>query len=73
MQAIQAVGKRMDLDYAGIDFSIMPDGRILVFEANPSMLVHPENILGPLEHKNIYVRRILDAFEDLLGRSISHG
>lgn len=71
MQAIHAIGARMDLDYAGIDFSIMPDGRILVFEANPTMLAHPENSLGVLEHKNVYVRRIFDAFEDLLKRSIS--
>jgi len=70
MQAIQAIGARMDLDYAGIDFSIMPDGRILVFEANPTMLVHPENISGPLVHKNVYVHRILDAFEDMLVRSV---
>ena len=71
MQAIQSIGASMDLDYAGIDFSIMPDGRILVFEANTSMLVHPENASGPLAHKNVYVRRILDAFEELLQRSIS--
>ncbi len=70
MQALQAIGTRMDLDYAGIDFSIMPDGRILVFEANPTMLVHPENNSGPLAHKNIYVRKILDAFENLLERSV---
>ena len=69
MEAIRAVGARMDLDYAGIDFSIMPDGRILVFEANPAMLVHPENSPGPLAHKNIHVRRILDAFEAMLDRS----
>ena len=71
MQAIQAIGKRMDLDYAGIDFSIMPDGRILVFEANPTMLVHPESATGALAHKNTYVGEILNAFEKLLGRSIS--
>jgi len=68
MRAIEAIGKRLDLDYAGIDFSILPDGRILVFEANPTMLVHPENESGPLNHKNVYVRQILDAFENLLER-----
>ena len=69
-QAIHAIGNRMDLDYAGIDFSIMPNGQILVFEANPTMLVHPEKTSGALAHKNVYVRQILDAFEDLLKRSI---
>jgi tetratricopeptide (TPR) repeat protein len=69
MRAIEAVGSRMDLDYAGIDFSILPDGRILVFEANATMLVHPEAASGVLAHKNIYIRRILDAFAALLKRT----
>jgi tetratricopeptide (TPR) repeat protein len=70
MQAIAAIGAKMDLDYAGIDFSILPDGRILVFEANPTMLAHPENAAGVLQHKNVYIQRILDAFEDLLTRAV---
>ncbi len=40
--AIDAIGRRLGLDYAGIDFAILPDGRVLVFEANATMLVHPE-------------------------------
>ncbi|HWZ47144.1 MAG TPA: tetratricopeptide repeat protein [Herbaspirillum sp.] len=69
MQAIQAIGRRLDLDYAGIDFSLLPDGRILVFEANTSMLVHPEIVPSVLEHKNVYIQRIFDAFEALLQRT----
>jgi tetratricopeptide (TPR) repeat protein len=69
MQALRAIGARMDLDYAGIDFSIMPDRRLLVFEANPTMLVHPEIDAGVLGHKNIHVQRIYDAFENLLQRA----
>jgi Flp pilus assembly protein TadD len=42
MAALRAIGGRLDLDYAGIDFALLPDGRILVFEANATMLVHPE-------------------------------
>ena len=68
MNAIRLIGTRMDLDYAGVDFSILADGRILVFEANPTMLVHPEKPQGTLGHKNAYVRRIFDAFEGLLKR-----
>ena len=40
--AIMAIGQRLGLDYGGIDFGILPDGRVLVFEANATMLVHPE-------------------------------
>jgi Flp pilus assembly protein TadD len=68
MEAIRSIGARMDLEYSGIDFSIMRDGRILVFEANPTMLVHPESIGGPVEHKNEYVFRIQERFEQMLKR-----
>lgn len=68
MRAIAAIAARMDLDYAGIDFTLLPDGRILVFEANPTMLAHPEDPAGPLAHKNVSTQRIFDAFEALLER-----
>jgi tetratricopeptide (TPR) repeat protein len=63
MDAIRAIGDRLDLDFAGIDFSILPDGRVLVFEANATMLVHPENEPGPFAYRNPAVHGILDAFE----------
>jgi hypothetical protein len=36
-RAIAAVGRRLDLDYAGIDFTVLQDGRVPVFEANATM------------------------------------
>jgi hypothetical protein len=60
-RAICEVGRRMDLDFAGVDFAMLPDGRALVFEANAAMLVHPEPD-GPLSHKNPFVARIVEAF-----------
>jgi Flp pilus assembly protein TadD len=64
--AICAIAQRLDLDYAGIDFSILPDGRVLVFEANATMLVHPEPDGGALAHKNSHVNAIIGAFEQML-------
>jgi tetratricopeptide (TPR) repeat protein len=61
--AITRIGQRLDLDYCGLDFSLLPDGRVLVFEANATMLVHPEDGGGPLAAKNPAVRRIIDAFQ----------
>jgi tetratricopeptide (TPR) repeat protein len=63
LSALAAIGARLDLDYAGIDFSILPDGRVLVFEANATMVVHPETDDGPLAYKNQAVRDILAAFD----------
>jgi glutathione synthase/RimK-type ligase-like ATP-grasp enzyme len=64
-KAIAAIGRRLDLDYAGIDFTLLADGRVLVFEANATMLIHPESPDGVLAHKNAFVQRIVDAFEQL--------
>ena len=64
--AITRIGERLDLDYCGLDFSLLPDGRVLVFEANAAMLVHPEDEDGPLAGKNPAVRRIIDAFQGRL-------
>lgn len=69
-RAIEQIGRRLDVDYGGVDFALMPGGDILVFEANTTMLVHPEAVEGPLAHKNLYVKRIFDAFETLLERTL---
>ena len=61
-RAICEVGKRLDLDFAGVDFAVLSDGRALLFEANATMYVHPEPSDGALAHKNRFVQRILEAF-----------
>ena len=67
---LHEVGRRIDLDYGGIDFSVLPDGSLLFFEANATMLVHPEEAEGPLRTKNPFIQRILDAFETSLLRRL---
>ncbi|HEY1753172.1 MAG TPA: tetratricopeptide repeat protein [Caulobacteraceae bacterium] len=64
--AVAAIGAAMDLDYAGVDFSLLPDGRVLLFEANATMLVHPEAPEGPFAHKNTSIERIFTAFREML-------
>lgn len=64
--AVQAIGAAMGLDYAGADFSLLPDGRVLLFEANATMLVHPEAPDGVLAHKNPAIERIFEAFRAML-------
>jgi hypothetical protein len=68
MAAVAAIGRRLDLDYGGVDLALLADGRVLVFEANATMLVHRERNNGPLAHKNSCVQRIVDAFEELQER-----
>ncbi len=63
---MQNIGAAMGLDYAGVDFTLLSDGRVLLFEANASMLVHPEAPDGPLAHKNLAIERIFEAFRRML-------
>jgi len=65
MAALRAIGARLDLDYAGVDFSILPNGSVLVFEANATMLAHRETE-PVLRFKNTHVQAIFDAFEAML-------
>jgi tetratricopeptide (TPR) repeat protein len=69
--ALERIGRALNLDYAGIDFSVLADGRVLVFEANATMLVHPEDEAGVLAYKNPYVRNILDAFNAMLTTGVT--
>jgi Flp pilus assembly protein TadD len=39
--ALSAISAKLGLDYGGIDFSLTPDGKILVFEANATMAIVP--------------------------------
>jgi hypothetical protein len=40
MTALRRLSERMDLDYAGVDFALAPDGSVLVFEANATMTIN---------------------------------
>jgi len=66
LAAIEAIGNRLDLDYAGVDFALLPDGRILVFEANATMLVHLHDAQEDFPYKHQVVPAILEAFEAML-------
>lgn len=67
MAAIEAIARRLDMEYAGIDFSVLPDGRVLVFETNATMsVVSPEAADFP--YKPAYVENIFAAIEAMLER-----
>lgn len=67
--AVREIGRRIGLDWCGIDFARLDDGRVLVFEANATMNVHPEPNEGVLAYKNPAVYAIVDAFEVMLARA----
>ena len=68
MDAITAIARRMDMDYAGIDFSLLADGRVIVFEANATMLVHLHDPIDQFPYKYVHVPAIIAAFEAMVAR-----
>jgi tetratricopeptide (TPR) repeat protein/glutathione synthase/RimK-type ligase-like ATP-grasp enzyme len=66
--AVREAARRLDLDYGGMDCAVTRDGRVLVFEANASMLVHLDDSREAFAYKHAHVPRIVDAMTALVLR-----
>jgi tetratricopeptide (TPR) repeat protein len=64
--SLDAIRVAIGLDFFGIDCGLDRDGRLVVFEANATMLVHNNN--HALPYKSAHARRIKAAFARLLAR-----
>lgn len=67
IDGLRAVAERLGLDYGGIDFGLLADGRVLIFEANATMAIVPP----PVEHMWQY-RRPASDLALLAARSMLH-
>ncbi len=70
MTAITQVARRLDLEFAGIDCALLPDGRVLLFEANATMNVHLNDPPDLFAYKHRFVPRIFAAFTAMLERRL---
>jgi tetratricopeptide (TPR) repeat protein len=64
--ALRGVAAAVGLEYFGIDCAIGPDGRLIVFEADPAMLVHTTDPIDLYPYKHEYVPRIYRAVEAMI-------
>jgi len=64
--AVDEVARRLDLDYGGIDCALLPDGRVLLFEANACMLLHLDESAQAFGYKHRAVPPIREAFTRLV-------
>jgi tetratricopeptide (TPR) repeat protein/glutathione synthase/RimK-type ligase-like ATP-grasp enzyme len=71
MATLDAIRRKVGLDYFGIDCSLDAEGRVVVFEVNASMLIHLHN--KDFEYKTPHVMKIKHAFERLLQRRANEG
>jgi Flp pilus assembly protein TadD/glutathione synthase/RimK-type ligase-like ATP-grasp enzyme len=65
--ALRAIARATGLDYGGVDCGLDRDGRVVVFEANASMLVHDEKD-ETFAYKNQYIAKIKNAFDAMMAR-----
>ncbi len=69
--AFSAIGERIGLDYLGIDCGETPDGRLLVFEADNSMVVHAMDPVDLYPYKVPQMHKVFTAFRDMLARRVA--
>lgn len=65
-ETLENIARSVGLEYFGIDCSIDRDGRVLVFEADPAMLVHSSDPPELYPYKAAFVPRIYRAIEAML-------
>jgi hypothetical protein len=74
MAALEQIQGALGLDYAGIDFGLSPDGDVLLFEANATMVVNPPEPDERWAYRRPAVERIFGAVRRmLLGKAVRHG
>jgi glutathione synthase/RimK-type ligase-like ATP-grasp enzyme len=66
MAALERVRRTLALDFGGIDFALAPDGRIVVFEANATMVVPLPGEDARWEYRRAPIDRIYGAVRALL-------
>jgi glutathione synthase/RimK-type ligase-like ATP-grasp enzyme len=65
--ALDEVAERLGLDFFGIDFGILDDGRAVLFEANATMNFFPVVDFPPFEHIQAVIDPAREALLRLLG------
>lgn len=71
ISALKHISQTLALDYCGIDFGLDQDGNILLYEANPTMVVIPPTHEQRWDYKRAAIENVLAAAKKmLLGRLI---
>ncbi|MDP9025869.1 MAG: hypothetical protein M3N13_10905 [Candidatus Eremiobacteraeota bacterium] len=71
--ALEDVARAIDLDYVGIDCTLLSDGSMLIFEADTAMLVHDEDDAGVFAYKRVAVAKIRNALSAMIARRADAG
>jgi hypothetical protein len=66
---LDALAKRVGLDYFGIDCGETPEGELLIFEADVAMIVHAMDPPDLFPYKGPQMRKVFEAFRAMLERA----
>ena len=66
LAALEAIGRMLGLDYAGVDFGLGTDGSLLLFEANATMVINPPDPDPIWDYRRAPILAALDAAKRLL-------
>ena len=69
--ALEAIAQTLELDYGGIDFGLDEGGRVVVFEANATMIVPEPEPDERWDYRLAPVQRIYDAVRAMLANDAS--
>ncbi|CAB3798653.1 hypothetical protein LMG28614_04813 [Paraburkholderia ultramafica] len=71
-EAFRHVAELTGLDYVGFDCAETSDGRLLIFEIATGMVVHDMDDQSIFPYKAPQIRRVADAFHDMLRRAAAN-
>ncbi len=64
--AFKALSERIGLDYFAIDSAELPDGRLLLFEADVAMVIHDADCARTFPYKKPVMHRLFAAFQQAI-------
>jgi glutathione synthase/RimK-type ligase-like ATP-grasp enzyme len=73
MQALAGINATLGLDYAGVDFALAPDGSLLLFEANATMVILPPGPDPRWDYRRGPIGTAQKAAQTMLARRAARG
>jgi glutathione synthase/RimK-type ligase-like ATP-grasp enzyme len=73
MRALAQIQRALGLDYGGVDFALAPDGSVLLFEANATMVIAPPSADPMWDYRRRAIGEVLKAATRMLLRRTNAG
>ena len=71
MEALREIGRRLRLDYVGLDCAVLMSGHLLIFEIETGMIVHDCDPAHLFPYKHLYIPRIFSAIETMIDERVA--